>query len=106
MKVSNQIRSQVLKLTHAIIRNHGWNFSDAQKQAWKIFRLKAEMRTGHVPFTYMKKDGTIRQATGTLDVVYKAKRKPSSGRTSAAVKYFDLEKNAWRSFQAINFTAA
>ncbi len=54
-----------------------------------------------VHFSFMKLDGTIRQAYGTLheklipeDMMPKD---PSANQVGDNLKYFDLEKNAWRS---------
>ena len=54
-----------------------------------------------VYFSYFKKDGTLRQAIGTLhsDLIPEDMRPkdPSVNFTGDNFKYFDLEKKAWRS---------
>ena len=51
-------------------------------------------------FTYFKKDGSSRTALGTLneDLIPEDKRpKDSSVNVGTNLKYFDVEKNGWRS---------
>ena len=53
-------------------------------------------------FSYKKADGAIREAVGTLNpdlIPDKFKPKDSSRNTGTNLKYFDLEKEAWRSLQ-------
>lgn len=61
--------------------------------------LRSMMKDGIVKFQFEKKDGSIRQASGTLketifDYTFKG------GRQSAPdmIVYWDTDKNAWRSF--------
>jgi hypothetical protein len=60
------------------------------------------LNEGRVTFTYRKADGTTRQATGTTktDLIpesVRGKTNPNT-ETSATVRYYDLDRNAWRSF--------
>jgi len=51
-------------------------------------------------FSYLKKDGTFRKAIGTLNenLIPEEKRpKNSSKNNGSNLKYFDLDKNDWRS---------
>lgn len=55
-----------------------------------------------VNFSYTKKDGSLRKAVGTLnEELIPDKMKPKDSSISEKYgenfKYFDLEKNAWRS---------
>ena len=53
-----------------------------------------------VNFSYFKKDGKCRSAVGTLhEKLIPAEMKPNdaSTNTGGTFRYFDLEKNAWRS---------
>ena len=53
-----------------------------------------------VHFTYFKLDGASRIATGTLHeslIPEEMRPKDSSVNTGDNLKYFDLDKNAWRS---------
>ena len=59
------------------------------------------LRKGEVQFTFEKKDGTKRDAKGTLreDLIPEDMKPLESYMNPKATnpKYFDLDKNAWRS---------
>jgi hypothetical protein len=55
-----------------------------------------------VHFSYLKVDGTMRNATGTLNeklISTDFKPKDSSRNLGNNFKYFDLDKKAWRSLK-------
>lgn len=60
------------------------------------------LNEGVVSFTYTKTDGTPRTARGTTNttMIPEAKRATTNANTdsSTSIKYFDLDKNDWRSF--------
>ena len=61
--------------------------------------LRELLRNGKVKFEFPKNDGTLREAFGTLFPKYiplEFQLKDSS-RNIHTLRYFDLEKNAWRS---------
>ena len=65
------------------------------------------MRKGEVKFKYTKKDGTMREARGTLNMdIIPEKDHPKGNsyelRTNLLI-YFDLDKEAWRSCWEKNF---
>ena len=69
------------------------------------------LHNGIVEFQFIKKDGTLRQAKGTLLPQYLppksdsgegSSRKPSDN----VCVYFDMEKNAFRSFVKTSFVGA
>lgn len=69
--------------------------------------FKKLLNTGSVKFKYEKKDGSMRNATGTLksslipDIDKDDERKnPNSDEQFA---YYDLDKEGWRSFLIDNF---
>ena len=83
-------------------------FSDALRYAWKRVKLVAKLRTGSVSFTFRKKDGSERPAVGTLDSSrYSYTRKTTGERPTRTdvVRYFDLERGAFRSFRLANLIA-
>lgn len=67
--------------------------------------LKQEMQSGVVEFKYRKKDGEIRVAQGTtnLDLIkeYGEDKLPKGTgiQPESTTRYFDIDKEAWRSFQ-------
>ena len=66
-----------------------------------IDEFRDMLRNGSpVTFQFFKKDNTARLAIGTLNEKYipvDMLPKDSSGNVSKNVKFFDMEKNAWRS---------
>lgn len=68
--------------------------------------LKQELRKREVKFSYWKKDGSVREARGTLNSeVYGKDNEPiGSGRPMPEnqVRYYDLDAQGWRSFLAEN----
>lgn len=69
------------------------------------------LREGVVDFEFVKKDGSVRQAKGTLLAEHlpapKADSDGTSRKTSENVMvYFDMEKQAFRSFVKESFVGA
>ena len=68
-----------------------------------VENLRNALKKGVVRFTYIKKDGSVRQAEGTRNITIAEGRvgctipAPKSGRNNENA-YYDLEKFAWRSF--------
>ena len=72
--------------------------------------IKDILSKGEVKFSYEKKDGTIREAFGTRNVVllmlHKVTltgNKAENAENDDVIPYFDLDVMAWRSFKAENF---
>ena len=89
-----------------ILRGIRLNQSGALKFAWWFEDFRKKLRTGVYRFSYFKTDGSIREATGTLDMsLIPAEHQPKGVGTPAigTVPYFDLEKQEWRSFRLDNF---
>lgn len=96
-----KIQSKVFKLAHKAKSNFK-SWSEALKFAWSKVKFQIKLATSKaVSFSFIKKDGSTRPATGTLQVEYqrKATSKPS---VWYIVKYFDLDKNSFRSFDFRN----
>ena len=76
---------------------------EAKNKADMNVCLQDKMRIGNVKFSFIKKDGTIRQAHGTLrqDVMpeIKGNGRPLSFELQL---YFDLDKQCFRSFKKQN----
>lgn len=73
--------------------------------------FKEMLHNGIVDFEFTKKDGTIRSAKGTLLENYLPSTKADSDSTPRkksdnVVVYFDVEKNAFRSFVKESFLGA
>lgn len=88
----------------AIQLENGFSKSAALLMAHGIERLIEGMHRGEVAFSYTKEDGSVRRARGTLaDYEYCFKRPYVPRPENTFVVYFDLDKQAWRTFRAANF---
>lgn len=70
--------------------------------ATTLEKIERGLKNGIVTFRFRKLDGSIRLAIGTLqkDILATKPIRKSDGSSSPMVQVFwDLEKNAWRSFQ-------
>jgi len=60
-----------------------------------------------VKFSYKKKNGEIRTATGTLNVNVMGEENAPSGKLESynedTIRYYDLNSEGWRSFLVENF---
>ena len=68
--------------------------------------LKQELNKREVKFSYLKKDGSVREARGTLhSEIYGKDNEPTgSGRIipENQIRYYDLDAQGWRSFLSEN----
>lgn len=70
------------------------------------------LHKGIVEFEFIKKDGTVRSAKGTLEPSLLPPPKPVDGeavprkKNESVFVYYDLEKNAFRSFVKASFLGA
>jgi len=84
----------------------GRPMEECESQAQQIAELVKEMKQRIVEFFFIKKDGTVRQAFGTLqDEVILPLIKDSSNRepNPELVTYYDTVKSQFRSFRKENF---
>lgn len=84
----------------------GRPMSECTGQALRIALCVAAMKTRIVEFYFVKKDGTTRQAFGTLqDDIILPLIKDSSNRepNPELVTYYDTVKKSFRSFRKENF---
>lgn len=74
-----------------------------------IKSFKEALKSGVVNFKFNKKDGTVREAKGTTnsELIPETQLSNRTPRTYTpnpnVVKYFDTEKEGWRSFNEDNF---
>ena len=104
MFAANHLR----KNNPVILRGQSVTSSLALKYAWWFESFRAQLASGVYRFSYLKKDGTVREARGTLDFAripedQLPKGSESSLVNGSVVNYFDIEKAAWRSFRLDNF---
>lgn len=102
--------SPVLKLVVAIIQKAGVTLYQAIEKAKSVLKLKKRMRTGKANFSFRKvSDQSERNATGTTDQNLIPTEKLPTGKGAnrkdniLQVRFFDLVKMDWRSFNALSF---
>lgn len=95
------------------IMRHAWAIYKATKQAfavclckaWGLWRMAKRMRTEVVKFAYLKANGTIRKAIGTLKDTAELVKGTGRTDTGKAFKYYDVEAEGFRSFKVENLIA-
>ena len=110
------------KSNPVILRGVSITQSQAVKYAWWFESFRLKLQNGIYRFSYFKTDGTIREATGTLNLELIPEDQlpkdqlpedtlPLQGKgrergylpAPGVFTYYDLEKKAWRSFRCENF---
>ena len=117
VKKTNQRHFFTCSMGNILVYQRGFDRSNAFKCAHALYRLAEWLAKGLVEFSYMKEDGTIRHARGTLrdgvsekfdewkrKQAEKPKDKANEPEDSVkqVVKYWDVDKEAFRSFRAEN----
>ena len=82
----------------------GMKFSECLKRAWANFKLVQKMQCEIVKFFYIKVDGSLREAYGTLSVKFIVKSEQTNNRkkNDTVQCYFDTEAQAWRCYKKLN----
>ena len=100
------------KTKPVILRGASLDKGTALHYAWWFESFRDQLRSGIYRFSYFKKDGSIREARGTLDFDYipeQHRPKSLSAASDESPKnhetfaYFDLDAQGWRSFRLDNF---
>ena len=112
-----QKRKVICEQANFLVHHRGIDRSKAFKMAHAFYKAMEKLAKGLVEFYYLKDDGCIRHARGTLcDGVSekfdewkrkqaekpKDKAKESEDSVKQVVKYWDVDKEAFRSFKAEN----
>ena len=127
---THQLRRVMMRANYLygsnIILLRGANLSRREKQkvslklAWYFEHFRDMLASGVYRFSYFKKDGSIREAVGTLCMDLIPEDKRPKGINSEALNgtggalnraepaagvfpYYDLDAGAWRSFRLDNF---
>ena len=100
--VKNTLR-EVMTLAWQFVRKNGYTMSEALKTAWANIKLRSALGKRIVKFYFLKVDGTLREAYGTL----KSELMPATGgdnrkRNDTVQVYYDTEREAYRSFKKAN----
>lgn len=78
-------------------------FAQSLKQAWKVIKLKSNLLKGVFYFEFKKKDGSIREACGTLKYdMFDYDFKGFNSVFNGTLAYYDLDAKGWRSFKVEN----
>ena len=108
------LSSRALKMAHILqknnqspMTNHQW--SDMLRHAWYFVRFREMLKTSIMTFTYIKKDGELREARGTLNGVIIPKEKwPRETICDrlpnySVITYWDIDAHDWRCFRITDF---
>ena len=84
----------------------GYNLNQSLQVSMSIENLQFQLMNGTAHFIYRKKDGSLREAFGTL--LEKVVERNTNGlghprKYDGLVAYFDIEEQNWRSFRFENF---
>lgn len=96
----------IIKDAERINQITGRPMAECEEQAQQIAECVKEMCNRVVEFYYMKKDGTKRQAFGTLQpevIVPLISNAPERKPNPDLVTYYDTEAQGFRSFKKVNF---
>lgn len=95
--------SSVFNLAWQFVKRNGYSLSDALKVAWANVKLKAQMQKGIVRFYFLKVDGSVREAFGTLSSSLIPETSESNRKRNDTVQvYFDTERQEWRCYKVAN----
>ena len=101
-------RPLIWAMAHIWKKANSISFSAALKLSWTAYKVNLMQELLHdnvIEFTFLKKDGSIRKATGTLCGEILPKNDNPTGKKASenVITYFDMEANALRSFIRSNF---
>ena len=93
----------IMTLAWQFVKRNGMNLSEALKTAWRNFKLHTAMKSRIVKFYFLKVDGTIREAYGTLAERMMPPTLGTGRRANDTLQtYFDTEKQEYRCFKKAN----
>ena len=102
MHAANHFRKE----NPVILRGKPVTKGQALHYAWWFENFRNKLSNGIYRFSYFKKDGSIREAVGTLNPeLIPTDKMPVTDNPSpvtpnySTFNYFDLSKNEWRSFR-------
>ena len=92
-----------MKTAHNLIKKLGLSLSEALVKAWKAIKFKERLKQGIEVFEFLKKDGSIRKAIGTLDLaLFEYEAKGSTKENYSSIAYWDIEAEGFRAFSVEN----
>ena len=100
--IKNMMR-EVMVLSWSFIKKNGYSKSEALRVAWANIKLKAQMKSRIVKFWFVKVDGSLREAFGSLAENVVPQTLGAGRKTNDTCQtYFDTEKGEWRCFKKAN----
>lgn len=101
--MKRNVLHEIMTLAWQFVKRNGYTMSEALKCAWANMKLMGQMKDRIVKFYFLKVDGTVREAYGTL----KRELVPETGKSDKAKNdtvqcYYDTERQSWRSFKKAN----
>ena len=103
MKASQVNQTNVIAKAVQFVNYYNMDINDAVRKGIMLEQLRNRMLSGElVKFKYMKVDGSIRLAIGTLHPDVVAANTKANGnyrKPQGTFCYIDLERFAWRSFK-------
>ena len=104
--------SRALRMAHLFRKDKpDYPWSDCVRRAWWFVHFRKNLAHGFASFSFFKKDGSIREARGTLFFpLIPADKHPKTidnGQLKidnySVFNFFDLDKQEWRSFDIRKF---
>lgn len=101
-KIKNQLK-EVMLMAWTFVKRNGFSMSEAMKCAWANMKLKAAMKQRIVKFYFMKVDGSVREAYGTLkENLIPATNGDNRKKNDTVQVYFDTERQEYRCYKKAN----
>ncbi len=98
----NQMR-EVMQTAWQFVRRNGYTMAEALRVAWANIKLRRAMTSRICRFYFMKVDGSIREAFGTLAANIVPNTKGNDRKRNDTVQtYYDTEREDWRCFKKAN----
>lgn len=103
MKTKETLR-EIMQMAWQFVKRNGFTISEALRIAWRNFKLRAAMAIRICKFYFVKVDGTIREAYGTLasGIVPETSGNDNRKKNDTVQTYFDTEKQEWRCYKRAN----
>lgn len=98
----NYDESKIMKEAWRMIRANGMTKSEALRAAWLNAKAKRLMMRGVATFYYLKMDGTVREARGTLAAGLVPPVGGARRDNDTLQVYYDLDRGAWRCYKKAN----
>lgn len=96
---------KIMKQAWQMVKMNGFTMSEALRKAWLNFKLRCKMAKGIVKFYFVKVDGSLREAYGTLNPLRLpvSEAMQTERKKSPTVQtYYDTEKSEYRCFKVAN----